>query len=27
VSKEEAVRPHLQRMERRNQHGVYGILT
>jgi len=25
VSKEDAVRPHLQRMERRNQHGVYCI--
>ena len=25
VSKEDAVRPYLQRMERRNQHGVYGI--
>ena len=27
VSKEDAVRPHLQRMERRNQHGVYCIFT
>jgi len=27
VSKEDAVRPYLQRMERRNQHGVYGIFT
>ena len=25
VSKEDAVRPHLQRMERRNQHGFYCI--
>jgi len=27
VSKEDAVRPHLQRIERRNQHGVYCIFT
>lgn len=27
VSKEDCVRPHLQRMERRNQHGVYCIFT
>jgi hypothetical protein len=27
VSKEESVKPYLQRMERRNQHGVYGIFT
>ena len=27
VSKEDAVRPHLQRMERRNQQGVYCIFT
>jgi len=27
VSKEDRVRPHLQRMERRNQHGVYFIFT
>jgi len=27
VSKEERVRPHLRRMERRNQHGVYCIFT
>ena len=27
VSKEDAVRPHLQRMERRNQDGVYCIFT
>jgi hypothetical protein len=27
VSKEHCVRPHLQRMERRNQHGVYCIFT
>lgn len=27
ISKEQAVRPHLQRMERRNQHGVYCIFT
>ena len=27
VSKEDAVRPHLQRMERRDQHGVYCIFT
>jgi len=27
VSKEDCARPHLQRMERRNQHGVYLILT
>jgi hypothetical protein len=27
VSKEDSVRPHLQRMQRRNQHGVYHIFT
>jgi len=27
VSKEDVVRPHLRRMERRNQHGVYCIFT
>jgi hypothetical protein len=27
VSREDCVRPHLQRMERRNQHGVYCIFT
>jgi hypothetical protein len=27
VSKEDRVRPHLQRLERRNQHGVYCIFT
>jgi hypothetical protein len=27
VSREQAVRPHLQRMERRNQHGVYCIFA
>jgi hypothetical protein len=27
VSKEDCVRPHLQRMERRKQHGVYCIFT
>jgi predicted nucleotidyltransferase len=27
VSKEDAVRPYLQRMERRNRHGVYCIFT
>ena len=27
MSKEDAVRPHLQRMERRNQHGVYCLFT
>jgi hypothetical protein len=27
VSKEDSVRPHLQRMERRNQHGVYCIFS
>ena len=27
VSKEKCVLPHLQRMERRNQHGVYCIFT
>src|SRR5437762_6907412 len=27
VSKEDCVQPHLQRMERRNQHGVYCIFT
>src|SRR6266511_2127047 len=27
VSQEDAVRPHLQRMERRDQHGVYCIFT
>ena len=27
VSKEDCVRPHLRRMERRNQHGVYCIFT
>src|SRR5580700_9146066 len=27
VSKEDSVRPHLQRMEKRNQHGVYCIFT
>ena len=27
VKKEDAVRPYLQRMERQNQHGVYGIFT
>ena len=27
VSNENSVRPHLQRMERRNQHGVYCIFT
>jgi hypothetical protein len=27
VSKEQSVLPHLQRMERRNQHGVYCSLT
>jgi hypothetical protein len=27
VSQEDSVRPHLQRMEKRNQHGVYCIFT
>ena len=27
VSKEDSVRPHLRRMEKRNQHGVYCIFT